>query len=66
MPLVDMVPSGKIFQACLTKDLLELEVDTVVLSKELTKLADFCIRTGSSLRELRLSLQVPVLQDSGL
>ena len=43
--------------AYLIQGLLDLEVDSVVLSKEVTKLEDFCIRIGALSRDLRLSLQ---------
>ncbi len=42
---------------------LDLEVDTVVLRKELTDLVGLCTRIVNSLRELRLSPQVQALQE---
>ncbi len=43
--------------AHLVQKLLDLEVDSVVLSKELTKLGDMSSRIDESCRDLRLSLQ---------
>ena len=43
--------------ASIIQGLLDLEVDSVVLSKEVCKLEDFSIRIGESCRVLRLSLQ---------
>ncbi len=58
---LDGIPSEKTFQECLIKGFFDLEVDMVVLCKELTKLVGMLGRIESSTRELRLSLQVQVL-----
>ncbi len=48
-------------------DLLAVEVDLVVLSKELSKLVDFSIRIGKQLRESRqlaLEQESPMMEES--
>ncbi len=40
-------------QVCLSRTLLNLEVDLVVLSKELTKLGNMSTRIGIDIRNLR-------------
>ncbi len=67
MSLGIMAHSEKSYHQCHIKgssiSLLEVEVDLVVLSKELTKLADLSTRIVNSLHELRLSQQEQELQD---
>ncbi len=48
------------------QELLSLEVDMVVLSKELTRLEDMCIRIGNSLHELRVSVSEQDFNNSGV
>ncbi len=44
--------------------LLDLEVDLVVMSKELSKLEDFCIRIGEDLHTVRvLPLDMALAED---
>jgi len=51
----------------LIPDLLAVEVDLAVLSKELSKLGDFSIRIGKLLRESRqsaLEQEYPMMEES--